>query len=268
MKREEVLVLLAFLLFVQGYLLENVFSALLAFSIIVYLAYLRSEFEPEIEAERRIDRNLVEGVRAKSRLKIRNLTNKKLKVKVIEDFLPPGFKAEMPPPLVLNEGEEKEVEYFIIPAKGVYRIQGPRIRLIDLRELYYSDYVASEVDVEVYPSLERIREEVRAEESLKLRNQSLLGLQTAEVHSLRKFQPGDDLKHIEWKATARLGDLIVKDFLKEAGERCIHNSRCRQGDEEGDWKFQDRLCNNLNTPTCICSEKIQDRVDSLRRLRR
>jgi len=216
-KREEILILLAFLLFVQGYLLENVFPALLAFSIVVYLTYLRSEFKPEIEAEREIESRLIEGRKAVSKLRLRNLTNKKLKITIMED-LPPGFKAEIPPPFILNEKEEKEIEYSIVPVKGVYRIKGPKIRVADLRELHNADFTAdSEIEVEVYPSLDRIKEEAKAEESLKLATtyQTFLGLQSLEVHSLREFQPGDDIKHIEWKATARLGDLIVKEFLRE-----------------------------------------------------
>ena len=219
MKREEILILLAFLLFVQGYLLENVFPALLAFSIVVYLTYLRSEFLPKVEAERRIDNKLMEGSKAVSKLRLKNLTNKKLKVTIIEDFLPPSFKAEVPPPFVLNEKEEKEVEYFIIPAKGVYKIKGPKIRVADLRELYYTDFIVdSEIEIDVFPSIDRIKEEAKAEENLRLATtyqKALLGLQTIEIHSLREFQPGDDIKHVEWKATARLGELIVKDFLRE-----------------------------------------------------
>lgn len=218
MKREEILILLTFLLFVQGYLLENVFPALLAFSIVVYLAYLRSEFSPEIEVERRIDDELTEGVKAKSRLRFRNLTDKKLKITIAEDFLPHGFEAEKPA-FILNGGEEKEVEYSIIPVKGVYRIKGPRIKVMDFRELYYADLVVdSEIEVTVYLSLDRIKDEAKAEESLKLATtyqKALLGLQTMEIHSLRKFQPGDDIKGVEWKATARFGELIVKDFLRE-----------------------------------------------------
>ena len=32
---------------------------------------------------------------------------------------------------------------------------------------------------------------------------------------MREFQPGDERRHIDWKATTRLGELIVRDFLKE-----------------------------------------------------
>ncbi len=36
-----------------------------------------------------------------------------------------------------------------------------------------------------------------------------------DVSGLRRFQPGDDTRYIEWKATARLGELIIKDFIRE-----------------------------------------------------
>ena len=219
MKKEEILMLLVFLLFVQGYLFENVFPAFLAFSIVLYLAYLRLEFSPKIEAERKIDSKLIENAKAKSRLKLKNLTNKKLRITISEDFLPTGFRVELPPPFVLNEREEKEIEYYVVPIKGVYKIKGPKIRMADLRELYYSDFIVpSEIEVEVYPSLDRIKEDIKAEENLKLAatyRKALLGLHTVEIHSLRKFQPGDDAKHIEWKATARLGELIIKNLIKE-----------------------------------------------------
>ena len=219
MKREEILILLSFLLFVQGYLLENVFPALLAFSIVIYLTYLRSEFSPKIKAERRIDNKLIEGRKTLSKLRLKNLTDKKLKITIIEEFLPPGFKAETPPTFILNEKEEKKVEYSIIPVKGVYEIKGPKIRVMDLREVHYTDFIVnSKMEVEVYPSLDKIKEEVKAVENLKLATtyqKALLGLQTMEIHSLREFHPGDNIKHVEWKATARLGELIVKDFLRE-----------------------------------------------------
>jgi uncharacterized protein (DUF58 family) len=217
MKREEILILLIFLLFVQGYLFGNILSALLAFSIVVYLTYVRLEFSPKIEAERRIDSKLREGKRAISKLKIRNLTNKKLKIKIIE-CLPRGFKAEAPT-FTLNEGEEREIEYSIVPVRGVYKIKGPKIRAIDLREIYYADFIVdSEVEVEVYPSLDRIKEDARAEENLRLAStyRRTLGLETVEIHSLREFQPGDDIKNVDWKATARLGELIVREFLRES----------------------------------------------------
>ncbi len=219
MKREDVLILLSFLLFVQGYLFENVFPALLAFSVLTYLTYLRSEFTPKIAVERSIDSKLKEGVWTISKLKLRNLANKKFVVSVSEDFLPPGFKADVPPPFMLEEMEEREVGYPVFPVKGTYRIKGPKVRVMDLRGLHHEDFISdSEIEIEVYPSLDRVKDDVKAEQNIKLASvykRALLGFQTPEIYSLRRFQLGDDTRHVEWKATARLGELIIKDFIKE-----------------------------------------------------
>ncbi len=42
-----------------------------------------------------------------------------------------------------------------------------------------------------------------------------------DLHSLREYQPQDDVRHIHWKATARQGRLIVREFTAE-DERRVH----------------------------------------------
>jgi len=42
-----------------------------------------------------------------------------------------------------------------------------------------------------------------------------------DLHSLREYQPLDDVRHIDWKATARQGRLIVREFTAEEDRR-IH----------------------------------------------
>jgi len=218
MKREDILLTLVLLLFVQGYLFRNVLPALLASAILIYLIYLRAGFSPRIVSEREISRKLKDGERVKTKLRVKNLSNNRLKIEVLEN-LPAGFKAERPS-LFLDAHEEKEVEYFITPVRGIFRLKEPMIRAKDLRGLYYEDFMQdseSAIEIEVYPNLDRIREETEAGKALRFKEayQSLFGLQTPELDSLREFQPGDERRHIDWKATTRLGELIVRDFLKE-----------------------------------------------------
>jgi uncharacterized protein (DUF58 family) len=42
-----------------------------------------------------------------------------------------------------------------------------------------------------------------------------------DLHSLREYQPRDDVRHIDWKATARAARLIVREFTAE-DERRVH----------------------------------------------
>ncbi len=41
-----------------------------------------------------------------------------------------------------------------------------------------------------------------------------------EFHSQREYVPGDDLRRINWKTTARMGDLIVKETTQEGLHHC------------------------------------------------
>jgi len=218
MKREDVSLLLVILLFVQGYLFNNAFPAILAAAILFYLIHLRVEFVPRIEFNWEIDATLKDGKRAKAKLEVKNQGHKEFKIHIFEN-LPKGFETDAPS-LFLNAAEERDVEYFIKPVRGFFRIRDPMVRAVDLRDLYYNDFMpdwGSEKEIEVYPNLDKIREESRTGETLKFKEayRTLFGLQTPELDSLREFQSGDEWRHIDWKATMRLRELIVKDFMKE-----------------------------------------------------
>jgi len=223
MKRDEFILLLIFLLYVQAYLFQNVFPALVAFSLLFYLLCLRIEFSSKIKVEKEINKNLVENKKSKITLKFKNNTKKSFKIEII-DLLPPGFKSEKVQPFVLENKETRKIEYSLIPQKGIYVFEGPRIRVIEPREIYYEEIMAKpKLKIEVYPSLEQIKDELKSTRAIKMA-QSLrktTGLKTVELDVLRKYQIGDELRYIDWKATARIGELIVKEFLRE-GERDIY----------------------------------------------
>ncbi|TRZ50672.1 MAG: DUF58 domain-containing protein [Dehalococcoidia bacterium] len=218
MKREDVLLLLVILLFVQGYLFNSAFPAILAAAILFYLVHLRVEFVPRIEFNREINPTLKDGKRAKAKLKVRNQGHKEFKIHIFEN-LPKGFETDAPL-LFLNAAEERDVEYSIKPVRGFFRIKDPMVRVVDLQDLYYNDFMpelGSEKEIEVYPNLDKIREESEIGEALNFKEayRTLFGLQTPELDSLREFQSGDEMRHIDWKATMRLRKRIVKDFIKE-----------------------------------------------------
>ena len=218
-KREEIIVLIILILFAESYLFRNLMPAVLGFLILMYITYLRREFMPVVNAqwepsEKRMEgERVVEGTKVSFRLKVRNMCDKGLNVEVIHK-LPIGFWAESIF-FHLNGHEEKTFEYDVIPVRGRYEIEAPTLIVSDVHGLYYDEIkIDSKIELEIYPSLDGIRRDVEADVGATTLH-TKLGLQTSEIDSLRRYQQGDDLKYVEWKATTRLGDLVVKDFLRE-----------------------------------------------------
>lgn len=48
-----------------------------------------------------------------------------------------------------------------------------------------------------------------------------MGRTGSEFHSQREYVPGDDLRRINWKSSARVGDLIVRETAMEGVHRCL-----------------------------------------------
>lgn len=61
-----------------------------------------------------------------------------------------------------------------------------------------------------------------------------------DLHSLRQYQPHDDMRHIDWKASARQKRLIVREFNAE-DERRVHIALDTFVDDIGDLEARERF---------------------------
>jgi uncharacterized protein (DUF58 family) len=78
---------------------------------------------------------------------------------------------------------------------------------------------ARDVDIVVYPKPELLTDELHL---LPLYGGRLASMRRGAGHdlfSLRDYQPFDDLRHINWKATARTGRLTMREFTAEDERR-------------------------------------------------
>ncbi|HWB49067.1 MAG TPA: DUF58 domain-containing protein [Stellaceae bacterium] len=104
------------------------------------------------------------------------------------------------------------------PARGRFDLGTALLRLWDRSGLRIVEHrLTQEAEIAVYPGVERLRHVPQP-----LRTQSSFGNYVSprvgegiEPGDLRPFAPGDRVRHINWRATARRGELYVTRFQEE-----------------------------------------------------
>jgi len=140
----------------------------------------------------------------------------------------------------LSPGEEARVEgLYRFPRRGRYPVAGPHVvcnfpfGLTSLGKLFRQPE-----EIVVYPRLLSMEEMLESgAEGYALRDSSLRGRGGGLLH-IRPFVPGDDYRSLHWKATAKMGRMMLKEFAKEEGQAYwlhfnpLGSAAARPGDEE------------------------------------
>ncbi|MGB6682212.1 MAG: DUF58 domain-containing protein, partial [Candidatus Acidiferrum sp.] len=108
------------------------------------------------------------------------------------------------------------------PRRGIYRQEAFRIvtrfpfgflqkaRRLDLKS-----------EALVYPSVEPSRDFFEILPGMQGALESLAKGRGQDLYALRDYQPRDSSRHVHWKASARLGSLMVREFTREEDCRVI-----------------------------------------------
>ncbi len=162
---------------------------------------------------------------------------------VLRDEPPPGFAATKREfPLVLEPGREIELDYIVTPKeRGGDFFRGSFVRMrCPLGLVVRQERLPTEQPVRVYPNVLALREfdllkqKGRLQE-MGIRRSRIRGLGT-EFESLREYIQGDDYRKIDWKASARRGDLVVRQYEQEKNQAvvlCIDVGRHMLAEVEG-----------------------------------
>ena len=202
--------------------------ALLAYMLVAaYLVSAKSSVIAGLRAERVVPEPLTESRDAVIRLRIINDSLMALDNTVIEDEPPRLFVAEKPPRTVtlIPARGSIEVAYVIRPVVGRHEWGPVRVESYDpLGLLRTAQRIGSSTIVSVQPSIPPLpRRQVAA--TLVYQPGGVAGTRRrgvgVEFLELREYQPGDDMRLIEWKAYARTRRLAVKVFEQEGVVRLI-----------------------------------------------
>ena len=199
-------------------------------ALLLLIAYTTSRMSADphkLKVTRRFDPVL--SVRVSNRIQV-NLVNDGPEPlhAVLRDEPPPSFHAtERQFPLRLRPGEERELSYQITPPeRGSDYFRGTYLRLAcPLGLVVRQVKLNTEQPVRVYPNVLALREFDLLKQKgqlreLGIRKSRMRGLGT-DFESLREYSEGDDYRKVDWKASARRGKLIVRQFEQERNQPVI-----------------------------------------------
>ena len=140
---------------------------------------------------------------------------------LVRDKLPRGVGTPLPPPLVLSlwPGEEGETRGLVeVRRRGVFAIGPAQVYSTDPLGLQtFSQKLPSVSELVVYPALIPIRDSwLRGAASQGWRGQSSALTRGAgdDFYGVREYQPGDELRRVHWRTTARTGVLAVTEYAQ------------------------------------------------------
>lgn len=129
--------------------------------------------------------------------------------------------------ITLHAGDEQDFTYLATPQeRGADFFRGTFLRVRCPLGLVLKDLkLRTEQPVRVYPNVlalkefDLLKQQGRLRE-IGIRRSRMRGLGT-EFESLREYAEGDDFRKIDWKATARRGKLVVRQYEQERNQSVI-----------------------------------------------
>ncbi|MEK6336716.1 MAG: DUF58 domain-containing protein [Acidobacteriota bacterium] len=120
---------------------------------------------------------------------------------------------------------------------------------------------ARDVDIVVYPKPEPVTDELNL---LPLNTGQTISLRRGAGHDLlmlRDYQPRDDLRHIDWKATARARRLTVREFTAEDERRITVVLDTRLTSDIDEENFRIRFENGVVQAASLVKHFISERAE-------
>ena len=202
--------------------------SLVSLAVVMALAdWLTTTRQASLRVERVCDEKMSLGAENLVTIRLRNPTYAHVRG-ILRDEHPQGFEAPgNVMPLQLKPRSEAEMSYHVTPPnRGDFQFGDIYVRLygplgMAVRQIKYQ----AERHVKVYPNLLDMR---RYDISLKRKRALQPGQrvtrmygQGTEFESLRDYQVDDELRAVDWKATARRGKLMVRQYQQEKSQNVM-----------------------------------------------
>jgi uncharacterized protein (DUF58 family) len=125
-------------------------------------------------------------------------------------------------PYLPKRGRVHQTVPISFPARGIYRQDAFRIvTRFPFGFLQKAHRLELRTEALVYPSVEPTREFFEILPGLQGAMESLVKGRGQDLYALRDYMPTDSARHVHWKASARLGSLMVREFTREDDTRVL-----------------------------------------------
>lgn len=182
---------------------------------------------PPPELARRVPHALALGVRTEVGLWILNRAKRPIRLE-IHDHHPASLEAEgLPRAVALAPGGWTELRYQVRPiARGEARFGRAEARLASPFALWQvTRRAGEEAPVRVYPNFQALARYTLLATDNRLSQIGVLQVRRrgegTEFHQLREYREGDPQRAIDWKATARTGRLIAREYEEDKDQRVL-----------------------------------------------
>ena len=125
-------------------------------------------------------------------------------------------------PYLPRRGRAKQIVPLLFPERGVYQQEAFRIvTRFPFGFLQKARRVNLRADVLVYPSIDATQQLREILPALEGAMENIRKGHGHDLYALRDYQPADSARHVHWKASARLGALMVREFTRENDRRVL-----------------------------------------------
>ena len=125
-------------------------------------------------------------------------------------------------PYLPKNDRAQQVVPMLFPRRGVYRQEAFRIvTRFPFGFLQKARHLNLKTEALVYPSVEPTEEYLDILPGLQGALESLVKGRGQDLYALRDYLPTDSARHVHWKASARLGSLMVREFTREDESRIL-----------------------------------------------
>ncbi len=203
------------------------------------------------EVTRVLPATLALGVPLEVRLRLRNLSRAALAAEVY-DHHPTSFECRgLPRRVAVAPQQWLELTYEARPlSRGEFSFTRAELRLYSPLRLWQVTRRAGETSaVRVYPNFQALARYTLLATDNRLSQIGVLQVRRRgegmEFHQLREYRQGDAPRAIDWKATARSGRLISREYEEEKDQRVLLVIDCgrRMGAKDGELSHFDHTLN-------------------------